>query len=359
MIRTMDKTIEEELYWTVDGIQIPSNVKSFLTTALDFTPDLVYRSKEAIQTWYKSIIGMIIERSLEERKTKKGVTKAQLTRFATSMEKQCNFVPKKKSALLQKIYNQVLAQEGLGLLRGFGVAGSLVNPERRLTRDIVGQTLKEKGVPTMAEPTVKEMINAAEVLNEVLGLDPVIKTEDLEEEELIRLLLLAKGMIEPADLKPSEDEDEAYITPEIMKTLEALKPQNEEEEEKEEEKEEQEEKENQASEKGKKEEKPKEKKKETEQTTKKDQKNEEKKPIVVKEKHEKYTRSHALVDALKVGGTKEEMIGVANKLYVEHNGADKEQVAKALLQYVLPSLELLGIISTTEDGKYTLLSEET
>jgi len=66
-----------------------------------------------------------------------------------------------------------------------------------------------------------------------------------------------------------------------------------------------------------------------------------------------YTRSHALVDALKKGGTKEQMIKNASILYVKKGGADNENVAKALLGYVLPSLIIIKFV-TKNNNKYSL-----
>jgi len=106
--------------------------------------------------------------------------------------------------------------------------------------------------------------------------------------------------------------------------------------------------------------------KKTEESEKEDSKVEEKVPEVKtnlqnqklngrinksKEKKIKYTRSNALIDALKMGkNTKKELVENANKLYVENGGSDNSNVAKALLGYVMPSLLILGIIKEIEKG---------
>lgn len=72
------------------------------------------------------------------------------------------------------------------------------------------------------------------------------------------------------------------------------------------------------------------------------------------EKKARYTRSHALVDAFKKEGTKQDLIKRANDLYIKNGGADKIQVAKALLGYVLPSLLLLNVIEKA-DQTYRLV----
>jgi len=80
----------------------------------------------------------------------------------------------------------------------------------------------------------------------------------------------------------------------------------------------------------------------------------EKKPVQ-KEKTPKreYTRSHALVEAIQMGGgTQKEMIEIADKLYQEHTGTSNLNVAKSLLHYVLPSLILLNIVKEEPKGIY-------
>lgn len=70
---------------------------------------------------------------------------------------------------------------------------------------------------------------------------------------------------------------------------------------------------------------------------------------------QKYTRSHALVDAFKMGGgTKQEMIKNADELYVKNGNGGNLNVSEALLRYVMPTLLILGVVSETEKGVYQL-----
>lgn len=73
---------------------------------------------------------------------------------------------------------------------------------------------------------------------------------------------------------------------------------------------------------------------------------------------EKYTRSHALCDALRAearkGATKERIIEKAQELWLEKGkGSDKIEVSRALFRYVFPSLVILGVVSF-ENGKVLL-----
>jgi len=73
----------------------------------------------------------------------------------------------------------------------------------------------------------------------------------------------------------------------------------------------------------------------------------------------KYSRSHALVDALKKGGTKEMMVKYADELYTSKNDVVHSTgacpVAEKLLSYVLPSLLLAGFVVKDEKGKYHIV----
>lgn len=64
-----------------------------------------------------------------------------------------------------------------------------------------------------------------------------------------------------------------------------------------------------------------------------------------------YTRSHALIDALKQTGTgtREEIVNVADTLFVENGGNSNQNVSSYMFGYVMPSLIILGHV--TKDGK--------
>lgn len=68
-------------------------------------------------------------------------------------------------------------------------------------------------------------------------------------------------------------------------------------------------------------------------------------------KEDAYTRSHALLDALKAasGATRESIVAESNKLFMKNGGTDNMNVANYMFGYVVPSLQILGVI--TKDGK--------
>lgn len=65
-----------------------------------------------------------------------------------------------------------------------------------------------------------------------------------------------------------------------------------------------------------------------------------------------YTRSHALVDALKEGGTREEIVAKSDELFVENGGKSNPNVANYMFGYVYNTLLIIGTISE-ENGKFT------
>jgi hypothetical protein len=68
-------------------------------------------------------------------------------------------------------------------------------------------------------------------------------------------------------------------------------------------------------------------------------------------KEDTYTRSHALLDALKAssGTTRESIVAESNKLFMKNGGTDNMNVANYMFGYVVPSLQILGVVA--KDGK--------
>ena len=61
-----------------------------------------------------------------------------------------------------------------------------------------------------------------------------------------------------------------------------------------------------------------------------------------------YTRSHALIDSLQKGAaTREEMVKLADVLFVENGGKTNENVSNYMFGYVVPSLLILGLVVKT------------
>lgn len=70
-------------------------------------------------------------------------------------------------------------------------------------------------------------------------------------------------------------------------------------------------------------------------------------------KKDRYTRSHAIVDAIKTAGTRDQLIALSNKLFLEHNPdvADGKTTARDMLNYVMPTLLLIGRVMFDETTK--------
>lgn len=65
--------------------------------------------------------------------------------------------------------------------------------------------------------------------------------------------------------------------------------------------------------------------------------------------NERYTRSHALVEAIKYGGTREDLVRLSNEFYVKHGGNDNENTARFTMRMALPTLLILGSV-IDQDG---------
>lgn len=65
-----------------------------------------------------------------------------------------------------------------------------------------------------------------------------------------------------------------------------------------------------------------------------------------------YTRSHALVDALKKGGTRDDIVKYSDELFVEKGGKTNTNVANYMFGYVYNTLLIIGQISEA-DGVFS------
>ena len=63
----------------------------------------------------------------------------------------------------------------------------------------------------------------------------------------------------------------------------------------------------------------------------------------------RYTRTHALREALKKGGTRGTIIERSDKLYVEHGGKSNETGARATIDIHLPVLVLFEVVEKDGD----------
>lgn len=76
-------------------------------------------------------------------------------------------------------------------------------------------------------------------------------------------------------------------------------------------------------------------------------------------KKDKYSRSHALVDALKKGGTQKEIIERAQDLFMKHENKTSGDAGKSFVNTVtsssIPLLLLTGFITKDDKGKYHIV----
>jgi hypothetical protein len=62
-----------------------------------------------------------------------------------------------------------------------------------------------------------------------------------------------------------------------------------------------------------------------------------------------YTRSHALIDALKIGGTKKEVSQKADEFFHDHGGEQNERVSAYMFNYVVPAFVIAGAVVKKDD----------
>ncbi len=63
-----------------------------------------------------------------------------------------------------------------------------------------------------------------------------------------------------------------------------------------------------------------------------------------------YTRSHALVDAIKKGGDRKTIVAFSDDLFVKNGGSTNNNVANYMFGYCLPSLIIVGVVTKSKDG---------
>lgn len=63
----------------------------------------------------------------------------------------------------------------------------------------------------------------------------------------------------------------------------------------------------------------------------------------------KYTRHHALIDALKIGGDKKEIIEMSNELFVRKGGEDNLKKAKTIFNFCTPALLIIKVLRKHRD----------
>lgn len=113
--------------------------KKLLADILASIPDLNYWSYAALRELYEGLVGMVCE--LCQAMQKGGVKKAAFTRFLSQAPIQLKFIPIDRDDMLAKIFGIILAEEGMGLLRGFGVTNRFgdklpADPEKQSLRKV-------------------------------------------------------------------------------------------------------------------------------------------------------------------------------------------------------------------------------
>lgn len=68
----------------------------------------------------------------------------------------------------------------------------------------------------------------------------------------------------------------------------------------------------------------------------------------------KYTRTHALRDALAKGGTREEITRYLDKLYQDNGGSPNPSGASAMVSLHVPVPKHFGVIEEDADGRLSL-----
>jgi len=73
-----------------------------------------------------------------------------------------------------------------------------------------------------------------------------------------------------------------------------------------------------------------------------------------KQAQAKYTRTHALRDALSKGGSRDEIIAAVDHLYVENGGTSNPSGAKAMVGLHVPVLKEFGVVVEDDQGRLAL-----
>lgn len=70
----------------------------------------------------------------------------------------------------------------------------------------------------------------------------------------------------------------------------------------------------------------------------------------------RYTRQHSIIDALKIGGSKAEIIEMANDLYIQKGGRDSETSSSIAFGWITPALMLVKMVR--KHGDFYLMREK-
>lgn len=229
------------------------NCKSLLSDMVSMIPDIKYFSPGALLQFYTNILDMSLELATGEREKRKGVERAELTRYIGSVQRKRQHVKDgTREILLTQIYESLLQSEGMGILIGFGLTGydtdegrrkvkgcNLLDPEKKSIYELPEQLSepseerlvfwkgdltmakkeKNKSVEKPTKPTTDKGVvtrvqlqETAAELNEIMGLNPEIDLDEADE-SLKAKIIKAAGLLNEADT----------ISDKTRKVLESLK----------------------------------------------------------------------------------------------------------------------------------------
>ena len=125
----------------VNGITLMSwEPRHILSTMLSSIPNLHLWSQDALVDAYIGMIDMVIEYCHDVKDKYKGGDKAKFTRFIKKAENMKKFIYSDQVRMVNKFYDTILANDGLGLLPHFGVSNRFgdslkIDPERQTIRE--------------------------------------------------------------------------------------------------------------------------------------------------------------------------------------------------------------------------------
>lgn len=240
---------------TINGVKVGSSPKEVYIAVLScvVTPDIKFWSPGGLRRLYVGAVELCIEYCRSCYSTARGGDKAKITRFIKRAQQAISYIPKERTDLLNKIYNELLTAEGAGLLPRFGITNKFKdtipgNPEYTSILSLTGSLsqinpveynigdnnflsgIKNKGGNKVAKDkkktnkkkaaektaggvTRQALVKAAKEMNDVLGIeDPLIDIK-LKEPKLREKLIEGIQLI---------DGDE--FTKETQTVIDALKP---------------------------------------------------------------------------------------------------------------------------------------
>jgi hypothetical protein len=191
---------------SVNGVVVyEGSPKAVVNAVLTSFPDLICWSADGLFLLYNNALALGIEYAALRHQEERGKKRGECTRFINRARRRLIQRRMGRLALLTKIYDEVLANEGKGRLPKFGFCthfGDLLSgsPEYQTCQEILpfeeDVTMAKKA--DTPEVSKKELIKAVEELNEVMNPKPPVDTDGTAEVVMEGLLSLAE-QIDPDD----------------------------------------------------------------------------------------------------------------------------------------------------------------